>query len=292
LIDPSFLDQLKELDFVIRQRVSSIYSGGRPSLRQGRGIEIVDYREYMPGDDFRVIDWRLYGKTEKLYIKRFEEEKDMVMHVLVDSSASMDYSTHKTTKFDYAGSIAAGFGYLSVKNQEKFALCLYSDNVREISQPKKSQTHLFNMIDLLNTVRLSGMTDLGTSATHYTKLIKNKCFSVIISDFLEDIESIREGLYRMAKASKEVILVQVLDPFEMDLGYANDILLKDLETGEQKRTYVSPNFRREYGRSIREHNAKISSICHEIGVNFLTVTTDTPIFDSFVRMVGGGRRGG
>jgi uncharacterized protein (DUF58 family) len=292
LIDPSFLNQLKELDFIINQKVSSVYAGGRPSIKHGRGIEVIDYREYIPGDDFRVIDWRLYGRTEKLYIRRFEEEKDLIIHILVDASSSMDFKTGKMSKFDYAGSIAAGFGFLSVSNHEKFALALYADTLREITQPKKSQAHLFNVIDLLNTVKLKGSTDFGVCAGQYAKMIKSKSFSIVVSDFLEELDSVREGIYRMAKHSKELMLVQVLDPWEIDLGWRDDIKFQDMETADVKRTFLSPSFRKEYTAKITAHNAQVQQICHDLGVNFTTVTTDTPIFDAFVKVVGGGRRGG
>jgi len=292
LIDPSFLDQLKQLDFVIKKRVASSYSGGRPSIKHGKGIEVVDYREYMPGDDFRLIDWRLYARTEKLYIKRFEEEKDLIMHMLVDASASMDFTSHTMTKFDFAGSIAAGFGFLSVHHHEKFAMGLYSNTVREMTQARKSQTHLFNVIDLLNTVKLSGLTDLGVSATQYSKIIKSKSFTVIISDFLEDIDSVTEGIYRMAKHSSEMLLVQVLDPWEIDLGWSGDIKFEDMETSEIKRTYLSPGFRKDYANKVREHSKQVRSICDDIGVQFSTLLTNEAIFESFIRIVGGGRRGG
>jgi uncharacterized protein (DUF58 family) len=292
LIDPSFLDQLKELDFIVNQRVSSVYAGGRPSIKQGRGVEVIDYREYMPGDDFRVIDWRVYGRTEKLYIRRFEEEKELTVHILVDTSASMDFRTGRLSKFDYAGSIAAGFGFLSVHNHEKFALALYTNSLREITQARKSQAHLFNVIDLLNNIPLKGNTDLGVSVSQYTKLIKTKSFSIIISDFLEDLDSVREGIYRMAKHSKEMLLIQVLDPWEIDLGWRDDINFKDLETGELKRTFLSPSFRRDYTKSVMEHNAQLLEMCRDIGVQFTSLTTDIGIFDAFVKIVGGGRRGG
>jgi uncharacterized protein (DUF58 family) len=292
LIDPSFLEQLKELDFVIRQRVSSVYAGGRPSIKHGKGIEVVDYREYMPGDDFRLIDWRVYGRTEKLYIRRFEEEKNLIIHILLDASSSMDFKTVGMRKFDYAGSIAAGFGFLAVHNHEKFATGLYSQVIREITQARKSRSHLFNVIDLFNRIQLSGGTDLGACAAQYCKMIKSKSLSIIVSDFIEDLDSITEGIYRMAKHSKEMVLVQVLDPWEMDLGWRDDIKFQDLETGDIKRTFLSPGFKREYKRRIQEHNATIHETCDDLGVDFVTVTTDTPIFDSFVRIVGGGRRGG
>jgi uncharacterized protein (DUF58 family) len=292
MIDPAFLDQLKELDFVINQRVSSVYAGGRPSVRHGRGIEVVDYREYIPGDDFRVIDWKVYARTEKLHIRRFEEEKDLAIHILVDSSASMGFGTGKMTKFDYAGSVAAGFGFMSVNNHEKFALALYAGGLREITQPKKSQSHLFNVIDLMNSTRLQGSTDLGTSAAQYGKLIKSKSFCIIVSDFLEGMDSLREGIYRMAKHSKEMLLVQVLDPWELDLGWRDDVKFQDLETREIKRTFISPSFKREYSASVRDHISHLEGICSDLGVQMTTLTTDQSIFDAFVKIIGGGKRGG
>jgi len=292
MIDPSFLEQLKELDFLVKKRVSSSYTGGRASLKHGKGIEVVDYREYFPGDDFRLIDWRVFARTEKLYIRRFEEEKELTMHMLLDSSSSMNFTTHKMTKFDFAGSIAAGFGFLSVHNHEKFGMGLYSSSVREVAQPKKSQVHLFNMIDLINSLKLSGETDLGVSASQYVKLMKTKAFTVIISDFLEDLNSIKEGLYRMARHSSEMILVQVLDPWEIDLGWNGDIKFQDLETGEEKRTFLSPGFRKDYVAQVTEHNAKIRRIADDLGVSLTTLTTNEPIFESFIKIVGGGRRGG
>jgi uncharacterized protein (DUF58 family) len=292
LIDPSFLNQLKELDFVVSRRVSSVYAGGRPSIRHGRGVEVIDYREYMPGDDFRVIDWRVYGRTEKLYIRRFEEEKELTIRILVDSSSSMDFKTQALTKFDYAGSIAAGFGFLSVHNHEKFAVALYSDVIREMTQARKNQGHLFNVIDLLNNIKLVGSTNLSVCSSQYSKLIKTKSFSILVSDFLEDIETLREGIYRLAKHSKEMLLIQVLDPWEIDLGWRDDIKFQDLETGQVKQTYLSPSFRKEYTERITAHNAQIQEICKDLGVQFTTVTTNTPIFDAFVHIIGGGKRGG
>jgi len=292
LIDSSFLDELRQLDLVISKKVSSVYAGGRPSIRHGRGIEVIDYREYQPGDDFRLIDWRLYGRTEKLYIRRFEEEKELTVHVLVDSSLSMGFSTQRMTKFDYAGSIAAGFGFMSVKNHEKFALALYSSAIRETTQPRKSQNHLFNVMQLLNSTQLQGITNFGACAAQYTKLIKTKSFSIIISDFLEEMPSVKEGIHRMAKQSKEMMLIQVLDPWEIDLGWRDDVKFQDMETGEVKRTFLSPRFRSDYTHSIQDHNNQIRSLCHDLGIEFMTLTTNTPLFDSFVQLVGGGRRGG
>lgn len=292
MIDPHFLDQLKELDLLVKKRVSSSYTGGKPSVKHGKGIEVVDYREYFPGDDFRLIDWRVYARTEKMYIRRFEEEKDLIMHILLDCSSSMDFTTHKISKFDYAGSLAAGFGYLSAQSHDKFGMGLYSGSIMEVAQPKKSRAHLFNMIDLMNSARLSGQTNLGISASQYVKMMKSKSFSVIIGDFLEPYDSIREGLYRMAKHSSEMLLVQVLDPWEVNLGWGGDVKFEDMETSGAKRTYLSPGFKKDYALAVSEHTARITKMADDLGSTFTRVTTEKPIIDSFIKIMGGGRRGG
>jgi uncharacterized protein (DUF58 family) len=291
MIDPSFLDQLRELNLVLKRRVSSAYEGGRPSIQYGRGIEPVDHREYMHGDDFRLVDWKLYGRTERLYIRRFEEEKSMVLHLLLDASSSMDFRSDGIGKFDYAGSIAAGFGYLSVHANEKFSTALFSERIREVMKPDKSKRHLFNTIELMNKTKLSGATDISVSASQYVKSIKSKSFIVALSDFLMPLDSIKDGVHRMAKASKELIVIQVLDPCELSLKWTDDINFEDAESGGTIRTYLSPSFKEDYRRRVRDHIAGIQDICNEVGVHFSTITTDKPLLDAFVGLVGGLERG-
>ncbi len=284
-IDSTFLDQLKRLDLLARRKVSSVYMGSRRSVRQGRGIEIADYREYYPGDDFRSIDWRVYARTERLYIRRFEEEKDLTLHILIDSSASMDFSVAGMRKFDYAGSIAAGFAYLAVNKYEKFASALFSDKITDIMQPKKGKMQFFRMVELLDNAIQKGKTDLERCIEQYTNMIKSRSFILVISDFIEPMESLEYAIYRMAKYSKEAILVQTLDPGEIGLKWTDDIKFEDMESSESERTFLSPDFKERYQKRLEEHTLGIQEICDDTGVEFFSVTTDTPLFDAFVRIV-------
>jgi uncharacterized protein (DUF58 family) len=284
-IDSTFLDQLKRLDLLARKKVSNIYMGSRRSIRQGRGIEIADYREYYPGDDFRSIDWRVYARTERLYIRRFEEEKDLILHVLVDSSSSMNFSALGMNKFDYAGSIAAGFAYLATSRYEKFGAGLFSDRITEIMQPKKGMMHFFRMIDLLNSAQQAGQTNIEQCVQEYTNMIKSRSFMVVVSDFIEPIEALENAVYRIAKYSKEAILVQTLDPGEINLAWSDDIKFEDMEDSRSERTYLSPEFKKNYTKKMREHMFKLRDICDGAGVEFVTITTDTPLFNAFVRIV-------
>ncbi len=286
-IDATFLDQLKRVDLLARRKVSSIYMGSRRSIRQGRGIEIADYREYYPGDDFRSIDWRVYARTERLYIRRFEEEKDLTLHILLDSSASMDFSVAGMRKFDYAGSIAAGFAYIAVNRYEKFASALFSDRITDIMQPKKGKMHFFRMVELLDSSIQKGKTDIERCIEQYTNMIKSRSFIVVISDFIEPIESLEYAIYRIAKYSKEAILIQTLDPGEISLKWTDDIKFEDMESLESERTFLSPDFRERYRERLEEHILNVQGICDDTGIEFFSVSTDTPLFDAFVRIIEG-----
>jgi len=284
-IDSTFLDQLKGLDLLARRKVSSVYMGSRRSVRQGRGIEIADYREYYPGDDFRSIDWRVYARTERLYIRRFEEEKDLTLHILIDSSASMDFSVSGMKKFDYGGSIAVGFAYLAMSKYEKFASALFSDKIIDVMQPKKGKMHFFRMVELLNNAIQKGKTDLEKCIGQYTNMIKSRSFIIVISDFIEPMESLEYAIYRIAKYSKEAVLVQILDPGEISLKWTDDIKFEDMESLKSERTFLSPDFKKRYQERLKEHISGIQEICDDTGVEFYSITTDTPLFDAFVGII-------
>lgn len=282
MIDASFLEQLKKLNFLAKKKVSSVYLGSRSSIRQGRGMELYDHRDYYSGDDFRAIDWKLYGRTEKLYIRRFEEEKDFTMHILVDSSSSMDFPSFGMRKFDYAASIAAGFAYMSVGRYEKFAPALYSSRITEILQPKKGKMQFFRFVNLLNTAKQKGATNLGVCMDEYSSFIKTKSFLIVVSDFLEPMESLEKGIYRVARRSREATLIQTLDPGEVNLGWTDDIDFEDMENGRSEKVYLSPGFKKDYAKKLKAHIYGIQEICDDTGIDFFPVSTRTPLFEAFV----------
>ena len=289
MIDPAFFEQLKRFGYLIRNRINTIYSGGRKSIRTGKGIEVVDYREYYPGDDIRDIDWKIYGRTEKLHIRQFEEEKSLTTHILVDSSKSMDFASGKIKKFDYAAMIGLGFAYLVANENEKFGLATYSEALRDVIPPKRTKTHFFKAVNIINNATLSGMTDLAQSSGSYIKMIKSRSFIVLVSDFLEPRQSIAEGIFRLSRKASDFIVVQVLDQGEIDLMSAGDVKLHDLETGEIKRIYITPGFRDKYKKNLEDHIAFVKESCKDVGAHFFIARTSVPVFDNFVRIIGQAR---
>lgn len=281
MIDTKFLDQLSRFSLVIRKRVTSNYSGPRRSIAVGRGITFKEHRIYAPGDDFRSIDWKVYARTDNLFVKTYEEERNLVVHVIVDYSASMGFGK-PTSKFDYASMLGVGFGYLAIKDNEKFQFSTFSDTL-EIFQPRRGMSQLASMVFHLNSLKTKGHSRLLDSITQYKKVVGSRAMIVLISDFLIDISEVVEALYRFG--DHEIKIVQVLDPAEKNLSMQGDFKLVDSETKDALRTYISPRLRMHYQNLLDDHSAKIEETCDRLGIDFYLVTTDTPVFDAFYRIL-------
>jgi len=294
MIDTEFISQLKKLDLLAKKKIISSYAGGKPSLQQGRGIEPVDHREYYPGDDPKFVDWNVYGRTERLFIKRFEEEKSLTTHILVDASNSMDFASPQAagrSKFDYASMLAIGFAYLVAKENEKFGMSTFDTDLKHVLQPKRGRKHFFTAIDMLNSEKLGGTTNLRDCAGEYAKMIKTKSLVVVITDFLEPIETVKKGLFRLAKKTRNLIAIHVADPAEIRLDWQGDIKLHDLETDQVKKIFFSPSLRRDYAVKFIAHMERVRGVCDDIGADFFSTTTDEDMFKLFFEITNLASRG-
>ena len=280
MIDVGFLKEIDRFQLVIKKRVLSQYSGERQSAAIGEGLVFKDYREYIPGDDFRQIDWALYARTNKYFIKRFEEEKNMTMHILLDSSGSMDFG--KLTKFEYGAMIGLGFSYLATKNSEKFEFSTFADKMTSI-RPKKGKNALGDILEFLNQIKLKGKSNFYDSLASYKKRLTTKATVVIISDFLFDAHEFEKALHLLKK--NDLFVIQVLDPEEVKFNMAGDFVLKDSENDNVLKTFISNRLRSRYRTKLDMHNAQLKKICTERGAQFITVTSSSPIFDTFYKVL-------
>ncbi len=278
MIDTSFFKELDRFSFMVRKRVSTAYSGSRRSILKGRGMEPVSYREYTQGDDFKIIDWKVYGRTEKLFVKEFEEEKSLTTHILLDTSKSMDFRR----KFEYAAMLALGFAYLVTKDNEKFGVSTFGEEIN-ITKPRRGRKYLSQTIDLLNAASLSGKTKFDYCMEKYGSVIKSRSLVIIISDFMADINTIKNGIFRLG--DNELILIQVLDPIEKNFDFGGEAKLIDLETDARMDIYTSPRLRSEYEKRLNDHIAGIKETCLMAGADFYTVTTDKPVFDAIFEVI-------
>ena len=277
-MDTEFFKELERFSLLVKKRVSTAYSGGRKSLRFGHGISPVGYREYRKGDDFKLIDWKAYARTEKLYIREHEEERSLVVHILLDGSGSMGYEG----KFAFASRLAAGFAYLATLENEKYALSLFCKRLYA-GEPKRGRIKLFQSIDELDKVQPHGGTNLKPVIDQFESLITTTSLVVLVSDFLGDTDEILSGIYCLSR--HDLVVIQVLAPEEVELRFGGDVKFVDAETRQPLVTRVTEGERKEYLRKLEEHNSRIRAACNQVGADFFSFRTDRPIFEAFTEML-------
>jgi uncharacterized protein (DUF58 family) len=277
MIEDDFLKHLNRMSLLINKRISSNYIGERQSIHVGKGNLFKDHGIYTPGDDFRHIDWKVYGKTDRLHIKRFEEDKSLTTHIIIDSSKSMDYASGKVKKFDYSCMVGVAFAYLAMKKNERFVVSTFSDMLDVIS-PRRGKRQFVSMIDHLKDKTAKGKTNFEKSLLGYLKKIGSRSMIVVISDFFYDLKEIERSLGRFKNC--EIKLVQVLDEVECNFNLKGDFKLKDLETREAVRAFVDKVTKRRYMKKKKEHTEKLKWIAGSLGAKFYSLSSDKPIFDS------------
>ncbi|MFH1849910.1 MAG: DUF58 domain-containing protein [archaeon] len=276
MIDTAYLQQLRRFDLIVKKRVTSKYTGARSSVAEGRGILFKDHRIYVPGDDIRLVDWKVFARTDDLYLKRYEEERNLEVHIVLDASNSMNFG--KVKKFDYASMLGVGFAYLSMKNNEKFRFSTFADDLQSFKS-KRGMGQLASMVDFLNNLQMGGAVKFDSMAARYKKLIQSRSVIFVISDFMFPVKAIKDGLAFLSK--HDVSAIQVLDPVEKNLSLQGDFKLKDLETNELLRAYITPRLKQNYRERLNQHNLAIEQECGKLGVKFYSFTTDMSIFDAF-----------
>lgn len=280
-IDLDFIHSLDRLKLILKKKVHSDYQGDRETKSFGSGLTFQDYREYVPGDDFRHIDWKIYSRTDKFYIRRFEEERNLTVHILVDNSASMDYGTD-LTKYEYAAMLGLGFAHIAVRNNEKFNFSTFTTEAHPL-HARRGASQIVSMAETLSHVKVQGGTNLLRTMESYRNLVRSRALIVIISDFLYPISEIREVMQRYRRS--ELFCVQVLDPEERELSVEGDVQLEDAESRRSLRTYISQRTKQTYQQRLENHIYAIRDVCEHIDASFVSVTTDTPLFETFYHIL-------
>ncbi len=275
MITSEFLHKLDRFSLLINKRITSNYVGEREANATGRGLIFKDHIMYSPGEDFRSIDWRVFGRTDKLFVKRYEEERNATVHIILDTSGSMNFGSH-IKKVEYAGMIGIGFAYLALKNNERFVLGTFSESL-EVFKPRKGRSQIANMVEYINNLKPAGKSLLDRSLGGYKKLINSRSLVVLLSDFLYPLEDIKKALRHLK--SHQVIVVQVLDKVERKLEMEGDFKLKDVETENIMHTFINPFARKQYHEMLENHIAELHKACDEVGAKFYSAHSGQDVFD-------------
>ena len=278
LIDITFLRQLDRFNVLLKKHVNALFVGHRSAKHtKGRGTTFADYAQYFPGDDLRAIDWKVYAKTEEYFIKQYEEERNLTIHCILDASASMDYGKPRK-KFHYGGMIALGLAYMALRNNERFEISTFSDQL-DIFKPARGVNSLLATVEHLSDKKLGGKSNFLESMQQYKKAIQSRSLVVIISDFLFDVNQLNEALFLFRRS--EIIVIQVLDGTEKKIDYAGDLILEDSETKSKLRTFITNRLLRTYEDKLQLHIDSLKKVCENHGAHFISVSNNAPIFETF-----------
>ncbi len=278
MVDISFLEELDRFKLVLKKRVNTQYQGLEKSAYTGEGLVFKDHKQYVPGDDFRYIDWNVYGRTEELFVKQFEAERSETFHILVDSSASMDFGSPQ--KFEYAAKIGLGLAYLANKEQETFHLSTFSNKLDIID----GKQNVVRAVDHINhNTKIQGKTAFKDTLYEYLPSIRSKSMVFIISDFLFPGDEVVDVLTRYRK--NDVVLIPVLAQEEVKLDISGEHVLEDSETSEQVKMYVSERLKREYRSRLRKHLLDLEEIAEQYRASYIPTTTGDDIFNVFIRIL-------
>jgi len=233
-LDPQALSRLKNLSLAARLVVEGFFAGMHKSPHKGFSVEFAEHREYTPGIDPRHIDWRVFGRCDKLYVKQYEEETSLRCYILLDKSASMGYrSDGPLSKLQYSSFLAASLAYLMAFQHDSVGLITFDDQVREKVPPRQGSGHLRVLMDLLEKTEPGNETKLGDTFHKLAETIKRRSLVVIISDLFDDADELVSGLKHFRHKKHDVIVFQTLDPAELTFPFEDVSRIEDMETGRE-----------------------------------------------------------
>jgi uncharacterized protein (DUF58 family) len=267
---------IRSLELRAQVVVEGFWNGLHRSPYHGFSVEFTEYRQYTPGDDTRYLDWRLYARSDRYYLKKFEDETNLRCHLLVDQSRSMSYGSLGHTKSDYARTLAATFAWFLNEQGDAMGLFTFADRVFNYLPARHRHGHLRQLMLALEHETEGSDTDLGEPLRRAAELARKRGMVVLISDLFAPVDELERNLGRLAAAGHEVVIFQVLDPNELVFDFTAATLFQDIESG--KDFYLDPaTVRSEYQIRLQSHTEAVVVICRKFGFAFHRVITNQPL---------------
>jgi uncharacterized protein (DUF58 family) len=275
--DPTSLAKYGHLTLVARNLVEGFLTGVHKSPYKGFSVEFAEHRQYYPGDEIRHIDWRAFGKTDRYYIKEYEEETNLKAHLLVDASGSMGYKGKYPSKFQYAQYVAASLSYLMLHQRDAVGLALHDTRVRTLIKPRASSKHLLQVLRALEQARPEGETALAPLWHQVADQVNRRGLIVILSDCFEQIDPLLRALQHFRHRRHEVMLFHILAPEEIEFPFKKWTQFRNLEVLGHK-LLVDPNrLRKEYLQNFERFCKELRDACGKAQVDYNLMRTDEPV---------------
>jgi uncharacterized protein (DUF58 family) len=273
-LNPQVLASLEGLDFQARLVVEGYVAGMHPSPYHGFSVEFAEHREYVPGDDIRHVDWKVWSKTDKLYLKQYEEETNLLLYLLLDTSESMAYASGtNVTKLQYAQFIAAALAYLVLQQQDAVGLATFDDAVRRYLRPAGQPSHLKELIHVMDRTPAVQKSDLAVVFHDLAERFKKRGVVVVLSDLFDDVPRVVAGLKHFRHRRHEVIVFHILDPAELEFPFRETTLFKGLEGLPEVLTEPHA-LRRAYQAEIGAYLDEMKKGCRMIDIDYVPLRTD------------------
>ncbi len=292
LVDPHEISQLHSLELVARVVVDGFLRGVHRSPYRGSSVEFAENRPYVPGDEIARIDWRAYGKTDRLYLREFEDETNLRMTLLVDASASMGFASAGTSKLRYACCLAAALGHLLFRQLDAVGLMAFREDLTRRVPPRASRAHLDGVLGELEKLTPAGRTDLGLVLRKAVEAITGRGLVVLFSDLLDDPTSILRGLARLRTARSDVVVFHLLDPAEREFPYTTWTVFRDAESPGERLRADARWLRRAYLDGLHDHIERLRRGCHASHIDYQLVDTSTPFDVALSRFLTARRKRG
>jgi len=276
-IDPATLQRIQSMELRAKMIMEGFMHGLHRSPYHGFAVEFSEYRQYTPGDDTRHIDWKLYARSDKVFIKKYEDETNLRCQFIVDQSRSMLFQ-HRggLSKANYAATLAATFSFFLMGQGDAAGVTLFDEAITDYLPARNRPGHLRQLFAMLEREPSGKGTDFGAPLQRVSEMMRQRGVIIMLTDLLAPLDELTSRLGMLAAHGHEVVVFQILDPTELDFGFEKAAQFRDLETGDE--FFIDPvAAKEEYGDLMQAHIAEAKKICASIGVAFHQVTTSTPL---------------
>ncbi len=283
IIDIEAAVRLKPFSFHSLSHVKGIKAGVHKSPYKGISPDFLEYKEYSQGDDHKHIDWRLYGRLDRLYVKKFEDEVNLSWCILIDKSGSMGYGAEQKTKLHYAIRLSATLAYLLLKQGDAVGIVDFCDNDIDIVLPRSGMSNIIPITEKLKSLSPNGKTTLKQPLLRAIEKISKDAVFVIVSDFLTDLREVEESLKFLRSSRKDVVVFHILHPDEMDFNFDGSIEFEDME--EKTTVHVdTASIRETYMKRIRDFSMKLKLLLYENKSRYVYSPCNMPIEDALIQI--------
>ena len=279
-LDPSVLAKIRNLELIARTVVDGFISGLHRSPNLGFSLDFAEYRQYMPGDDVRRIDWKVYARSDRFYVKEYEGETNTYVHLLLDISASMGYGSQPKpdglTKIEYASYVAASLAYFAQRQKDSVGLVTFDNRIVQRVPPRCRVAHMNSILHILDGANPSDRSEFHKPLEALAKTIRRRGIVVLISDLYAPTEEIVKSLSLFRFKGNDVVILHVLDPQEIDFNFSGGVRLEDMET-KREAVLSADEARTNYLQLLKEHSERIKKECGVLGIDYALLSTSRPL---------------